>query len=84
MRYGNYRTLAQCAGSEYAFRFNFDKFEDEFPAVHNQRFYGFKKMTFSNAFKDNSLIRDKVAADMFRAFGVPSPWDLRSRICRHR
>ena len=29
-------------------------------------------MTFSNGFKDNSLIRDKVAADMFRAFGVPA------------
>ena len=55
-----------------AFRFNFDKFEDDFPEISNQRFYGFKKMTFSNGFKDDSLIRDKVAADIFRNAGVPA------------
>ena len=32
-----------------------------------QRFHGFKKMTFSNGFMDPSSIRDKVAADLFRA-----------------
>lgn len=55
-----------------AFRFNFDKFEDDFPETTNQRFYGFKKMTFSSGFKDDSLIRDKVAADIFRDAGVPA------------
>ncbi len=55
-----------------AFRFNFDKFEDDYPEILNQRFYGFKKMTFSNGFKDDSLIRDKVAADIFRNAGVPA------------
>ena len=55
-----------------AMRFNFDKFEDEHPELHNQRFYGFKKMTFSNGFKDSSLIRDKVAAEIFRDGGVPA------------
>ena len=29
-------------------------------------------MTFSNGFKDDSLIRDKVAADIFRNAGVPA------------
>ncbi len=55
-----------------SFRFNFDKFEDDYPEIDNQRFYGFKKMTFSNGFKDPSLIRDKLAADLFRAGGVPA------------
>ena len=55
-----------------AFRFNFDKFEDDHPELDDQRFWGFKKMTFSNAFKDSSLIRDKLAADIFRAAGVPA------------
>ena len=55
-----------------AFRFNFDKFEDDYPEIHNQRFYGFKKMTFSNGFKDDSLLRDKVAADLFREAGAPA------------
>lgn len=55
-----------------AFRLSFDKFEDEHPELDDQRFYGFKKMTFSNGFNDPSLIRDKLAADIFRAHGVPA------------
>mgnify|MGYP001498009535 CR=1 FL=1 len=31
-----------------AFRFNFDKFEDDFPEISNQRFYGFKKIYIGN------------------------------------
>jgi spore coat protein CotH len=59
-------------GKKLSFRFNFDKFEDAHPEIDNQRFFGFKKMTFSNGFKDDSLIRDKLAADTFRAGGVPA------------
>ncbi len=55
-----------------SFRLNFDKYEDEHPETDNQRFHGFKKMTFSNGFKDPSLMRDKLAADLFRAGGVPA------------
>ena len=55
-----------------SFRLNFDKYEDDHPEVDDQRFFGFKKMTFSNGFKDRSLIRDKLAADIFRAGGVPA------------
>ncbi len=63
-----------------AFRLNFDKFEDDYPSIHNQRFYGFKKMTFSNAFKDPSFIRDKLAADIFRRGGVPAARGAFARI----
>ena len=55
-----------------SFRLNFDKYEDDHPAYTDQRFFGFKKMTFSNGYKDNSLIREKLAADIFRAGGVPA------------
>ncbi len=55
-----------------AFRLNFDKFEDDHPSIRNQRFHGFDEMTFSNAFKDPSLMRDKLAADIFRRGGVPA------------
>lgn len=55
-----------------SFRLSFDKFEDDHPELDNQRFFGFKKMTFSNGFSDDSLIRDKVAADLFRAAGLPT------------
>jgi len=54
------------------FRLSFDKFEDEHAELLDQRFHGFKKMTFSNGFKDDSLIRDKVGADIFREAGVPA------------
>lgn len=54
------------------FRLNFDKFEDEYPQIKNQRFYGFKELSFSPGGKDNSLIRDKVTSDIFRMAGVPA------------
>lgn len=75
MRYkGNssLRSAYQEGVKKLSFRFNFDKYEDDHPETDNQRFYGFKKMTFSNGFKDSSLIRDKLAADMFRVGGVPA------------
>jgi len=63
-----------------AIRLNFDKYEDDYPSIRNQRFYGFDKMTFSNAFKDPSLIRDKLAADIFRHGGVPAARGAFARI----
>jgi spore coat protein CotH len=56
---------------KYAFRLDFDEYELDNPELLDQRFWGFKKMTFSNGFVDSSLIRDKTAADIFRAAGVP-------------
>ena len=32
------------------FRLNFDKFEDTYPGIKNQHFYGFKELSFSSAF----------------------------------
>jgi len=52
------------------FRLNFDKFEDQYPGIKNQRFYGFKSLSFSPGFKDASLIREKLAADIYRLGGV--------------
>jgi spore coat protein H len=54
------------------FRLDFDQFEDDYPATVDQRFYGFKKLTFSSNFSDSSYLRETVAADIFRAAGVPS------------
>ena len=56
------------------FKLDFDEFEDELPALDNQRFYGFKQLSFSNNnFFDPSLQREKVTADIFRDAGVPAP-----------
>lgn len=54
------------------FRLNFDEFEDDFPEIKNQRFYGFQELSFSPGFADNSLIREKVTADIFRLAGIPA------------
>lgn len=52
---------------------SFDEQEDEYPDLEDQRFYGFKSFNLANGYKDDSLIRDKTAADIFRAAGVPAP-----------
>lgn len=57
---------------KYAFKLDFDEFEDEFPSIDNQRFYGFKQLNLSNNTFDGSLMREKVAGDLFRDFGVVS------------
>ncbi|MBN8578848.1 MAG: CotH kinase family protein [Cytophagales bacterium] len=54
------------------FRLNFDRFEDQFPQIKNQRFNGFKELSFSPGANDASLLREKLGADIFRAAGIPS------------
>jgi len=58
---------------KFPFRFDMDEFEDEYPEIQNQRFYGFKELSLGNNSMDNSLLREKVAADIFREAGVPAP-----------
>lgn len=53
-------------------RFKFDKFEDTYPEINNQRFYGFKELSMSSNYIDLSLMREKSACDVFRHFGVPA------------
>lgn len=57
---------------KYPFKLDFDEFEDTYPAIKNQRFYGFKQLNLSNGYSDASFMREKVAADLFREFGVPA------------
>ena len=54
-------------------RFDFDQFEDDYPEIENQRFFGFKKLSLASNYRDSSLLREKVVADIFRAAGVPAP-----------
>lgn len=54
------------------FRLSFDEFEKQFPETKNRRFYGFKELSMAPAANDNSLIREKVTADIFRMAGIPA------------
>lgn len=76
IRFKGNSSLAATWGSgsyKLPFRFDFDQFEDDYPEIKNQRFYGFQKLSLSSNYSDNSLIREKVAGDIFRDAGVPAP-----------
>jgi len=56
-----------------SFKLNFDKFEDENPDIKNQRFYGFDELNLKSGFGDSSLMRDKIAPEIFNDAGVIAP-----------
>ncbi len=53
-----------------SFKLDFDEFEDDYPQIDNQRFYGFKKLSLKNNYEDKSMMREKVAGDVFRNAGL--------------
>ncbi len=53
-----------------SFKMDFDEFEDDYPQIDNQRFYGFKKFSLKCNFEDPSQLREKVAADVFARAGL--------------
>ena len=61
---------ASSADGKLSFRLNFDRFEDAHPEIANQRFYGFKELTFSSNFDDASRMREALANEIFRDRGV--------------
>jgi len=54
------------------FKLDFDQYEDEYPETEDQRFYGFKQLSLASNYRDDSALREKIAADLFREAGVPS------------
>jgi len=75
IRFKGNSSLMQSWGSgiwKLPFKLDFDEFEDAYPEIEDQRFYGFKQLSFSSGFADPSLLREKVTADIFRAAGVPA------------
>jgi spore coat protein H len=82
MRYKGQSSLysaSQSGSHKYPFRLDFDEFEDDYPEINDQRFYGFKKMTFCSNWSDSSFLREKICADIFRDGGVPA---ARGSFCR--
>jgi len=53
-----------------SFKLDFDQYEDEYPRIDNQRFYGFKQLSLKNNYLDTSMLREKVASDVFREAGL--------------
>jgi len=62
----------QSGNNKLSFKLDFDEFEDDYPELKNQRFFGFKQLNLNNNYDDASLMREKVGADLFRSFGLAS------------
>jgi len=63
-----------------SFKLNFGKFEDENPAIKNQRFYGFDELNLQSGYTDDSLMRDMIVPSIFMESGVPAPYTAFYRI----
>lgn len=66
------KSAVSSGNNKISFKLDFDEFEDEYPEIDNQRFYGFKQLNLNNNYSDESLMREKVSSDLFREFGVPA------------
>jgi CotH kinase protein/Lamin Tail Domain len=66
------RDTAQSGTLKIPFHLEFDHFEDTYPQIDNQRFFGFKDLSLSNSYRDTTLVREKTANDLLRFAGVPS------------
>jgi spore coat protein CotH len=62
------------------FKFDFDQFEDDYPEIDNQRFFGFKELSLANNYDDPAGMRDTLVYEMLNEAGLPSvqtsPYEL--------
>jgi len=71
---GNSSLSASSSGvKKLPFRLEFSEFENEYIEIKGQTFYGFPALSMSSNYNDKSFLREKVACDLFREFGVPAP-----------
>jgi spore coat protein CotH len=54
------------------FKFDFDEFEDDYPEIDNQRFFGFKELSFANNYQDQAGLRDSVVYELLAEAGLPA------------
>ncbi|KAA3655938.1 MAG: hypothetical protein DWQ04_32520, partial [Chloroflexi bacterium] len=54
------------------FKLDFDEFEDSNPSIDNQRFYGFKQLSFSSNYNDDTFLHETIAYDVFDEMGIPT------------
>lgn len=66
------RTAWSQGNYKLPFRLNFDEFEDTYSGIKDQHFFGFEELSFSPGYSDQSLIREKLASDVFKSAGIPA------------
>jgi hypothetical protein len=52
------------------FKFDFDEFEDDYPEIDNQRFFGFKELSLANGFSDDTYLREGLTYQVMREAGL--------------
>jgi hypothetical protein len=53
-------------------KLDFDQFEDDYPEIDNQRFFGFKELSLANNHRDPAGMRDILVYELLAAAGLPS------------
>ncbi len=56
-----------------SFKVDMDHYEDEYPETKNQNFFGFKELNLQSGMSDASVIREKLAPEIFQDAGVIAP-----------
>lgn len=74
IRYKGNNGLARAEGEKKPFRLKLDEWEDEVPAIDDQRLYGFQALSLSPNQTDDSQLHQVLAAETFRGQGVPAPY----------
>ncbi|MDP2309684.1 MAG: CotH kinase family protein [Pseudomonadota bacterium] len=54
------------------FRLDFDRYGDERPEIEDQRFFGFKELTFGSGQGDSTLLHEVLANEILEDRGVPA------------
>lgn len=54
------------------FKLDFDEFEDDYPEIENQRFFGFKQLSLANGFGDQTFVHDTITYDLLEEAGLPA------------
>ena len=57
---------------KFPLKLDFDEFEEDYPEIDDQRFYGFKQLSLASNFNDASFSREKIVSEIFSAAGVAS------------
>ena len=58
-------------GTKLPFKFDFDQWEDEYPEIKNQRFYGFKQLSVGNSYGDPTYLRESFANHFYAELDLP-------------
>ena len=76
VRYKGNSTLTrawQSGSAKLPLKLDFDEFEDEYPAIDNQRFYGFKQLSLANNLDDATYLHDALAYNIMEDAGLVTP-----------